>query len=90
MTTKLRAVAPMAPKPHRVSLDNPHGTNWRLIATGIVTNTLEREAGFSVWAEFASEEGYGALYGYRHENTLFSYGYGPACVWPRGWSLWAN
>lgn len=77
-STKIRTVAPMAPKPHVVALDNPHGTNWRVVATGLATTEFDREHGYSVWVTFQCDQGWRCDYGYRHEGEN------------RGWSLWAN
>lgn len=80
-------VAPMAPKPHRVALDNPHGTNWTAVSTGIV-----RDGGaIFVTVTFQCDEGWRCDYGYLAEGQMVQYvSYLPATFQPRGWSLWAN
>ena len=79
MTTKIRTVAPMAPKPHVVALDNPHGTNWHVIRTGVVApDSWEGRRGYSVYVTLQCDQGWQCDYGYRHEGET------------RGWSLWAN
>ncbi len=91
MSNKIKTVQAMAPKPHVVALDNPHGTNWRPVETALALPG-DRKAGFSVTVEYLSDQGWKALYGYRHEDVMFTYY--PDMFEPklcrRGWHIFAN
>jgi len=85
---------PILPDPATVAADNPHGTDWRPVATGLVTGFEHNVAGFDVHVRFQSAEGYLCDYGYRTHAAHFTYfpqyGNCPARTYEPGWSLWAN
>ena len=96
-------VTPMLPKPWVVALDNPHGTDWRPVATGIVYPDRDSyksdyvssyDAGFRVWVTYQSAEGWRADYLYREQETTFTYfphlSNCPPRTYARGWTLGAN